>query len=98
MVAKILRSLSSKFNHVVAAIEESKDLSTYSMDKLSGSLQAHEVRIQKSNEKSEEKALQVEVKATGAKEADKYRGRGRFRGALRGRHGSRGKGKGVDAR
>nr|GEW92989.1 DUF4219 domain-containing protein/UBN2 domain-containing protein [Tanacetum cinerariifolium] len=59
LVAKVLRSLSSKFDHIVAAIEESKDLSTFSFDELMGSLQAHESRINRSVIKEEEKAFQT---------------------------------------
>ncbi|GKA18946.1 reverse transcriptase domain-containing protein [Tanacetum coccineum] len=55
IVAKVLRSLAPKFDHVVAAIEESKDLSTFSFDELMGSLQAHEVRINRLFSKEEEK-------------------------------------------
>ena len=59
IVAKVLRSLTPKFDHVVAAIEEAKDLSILSVDDLMGSLQAHEARINRSLERNEEKALQV---------------------------------------
>lgn len=45
MVAKALRSLPVKFDHVVTAIEESKDLYTFTFGELIGSLQAHEARI-----------------------------------------------------
>lgn len=45
VVAKVLRSLTSKFNHVVATIQESKDLSHLTLDELSGSLQGHKARI-----------------------------------------------------
>jgi gag-polypeptide of LTR copia-type len=57
VVMKVLRSLTTKFDHVVAAIEESKDLTTYSFDELLGSLQAHEVRLLRSEEKDDSKAF-----------------------------------------
>jgi len=53
VVSKVLRSLTTDFDHVDAAIEESKDLSTYSFDELMGLLLAHEVRINQSFEKVE---------------------------------------------
>lgn len=45
IVAKVLQSLTPLFDHVLMVIEESKDLTTLSVEELSGSLQAHEVRI-----------------------------------------------------
>lgn len=53
VMAKVLRSLTSQFEHVVAVIEEFKDLTQLTVHELSGSLQDHEVRMNKSAEKLE---------------------------------------------
>ncbi|XP_052184346.1 uncharacterized protein LOC127796307 [Diospyros lotus] len=94
VVAKVLRSLTPKFDHVVAAIEESKDLSTFSLDELMGSLQAHEARINRSTEKSEEKAFQVKGESIQKEKMEKTPSRGRGRGGFRGRGNGRGQGRG----
>jgi len=52
IVEKTLRSLPSKFDHVVAAIDESKDLALLSLHELIGSLEAHEKRINRSTDQS----------------------------------------------
>jgi gag-polypeptide of LTR copia-type len=57
VVVKVLRSLTPKSDHVVAAIEESKNLDTYSFDELMGSLQIHESRMSKTEDKDDEKAF-----------------------------------------
>lgn len=61
VIEKVLRSLPPKFDHVVAAIEESKDLSAMSMYQLTGSLLAHEQRINKSSHQPVEQAFQSKL-------------------------------------
>lgn len=43
VVKKILRSLDSKFDHVVVAFSEAKDTSQMTMEDLNSSLMTHEV-------------------------------------------------------
>ncbi|KAG6388713.1 hypothetical protein SASPL_150145 [Salvia splendens] len=59
VVGKVLRSLNESFDYLVPAIEESKDLSTYTFDELMSSLLAHETKVRKPCDKVEEEAFQV---------------------------------------
>ncbi|CAL8084841.1 unnamed protein product [Prunus armeniaca] len=61
IVEKTLRNLLPKFDHVVAAMEESKDLTALSLHKLIGSLKAHEKRINRSIDQSLEQAFQSKL-------------------------------------
>jgi len=57
---KILRSLTPKFEHVVAAIEEVNDISKMTVRLLSGSLRAHE---QWMNDNNMEKPIEQDLQA-----------------------------------
>lgn len=57
VVGKVLRSLNKNWDNVVPAIEESKDMSSYTFDELMGSLLAHERRVRKTSDKVEEKVF-----------------------------------------
>lgn len=101
IMSKVLRSLIKRFDHVVAAIEESKDLSDYSFDELMCSLLAHEDMLHRSVVKTEEKAFPVKGESSykGKSEDSRGRGRGRGRGGFHGRgHGGRGRGNAGDSR
>ena len=96
VVSRVLRTLTKDFDHVVAVIKESKDLSKYSFDKLMGSLLAHEARINMFYKGVEEKAFQVKgespYKAKTENSSARGKGRGSYRGRGRGRGGGQGKG------
>ena len=60
IIRKILRTLTKKFDHIVAAIEESnKDLRLLNMTELMGSLLAHEERMRRFDEQSIEQAFRL---------------------------------------
>lgn len=60
VVEKILRSLTRKFEYVVVAIEESKDLSLLSLENLLGTLQSHELRMNQFDSPAIEQAFQLQ--------------------------------------
>ncbi|GJS44428.1 putative gag-pol polyprotein, identical [Tanacetum coccineum] len=94
VVSKVSRSLGSKFNHVVAAIEEAHDLSSYSFDELMSSLLAHKDRLNSAQEQTKEKVFKVkgDSSSKGIVESSDFRGNNR--GGYRGRGHGRGRGGG----
>ncbi|KAH0636596.1 hypothetical protein KY290_037019 [Solanum tuberosum] len=92
IVSKVLRSLNKRFDHVVAATEESRDLSNYGFDESMSSLQAHKDRLNASQEKGEEKAFQIKGESSfkGKSEVSNARGFGGT-GSFRGRGHGRGR-------
>ena len=57
VVEKVLRTLHPRFDHIVVAIEESKDLESLTLEELQYSLEAHELRINERN--AEKEAVQA---------------------------------------
>jgi hypothetical protein len=61
VVEKILVSLTRKYDSIVAAIEQSKDLTTMSVAKLIGFLKTHDKRLNSYEEDSIESAFQSKL-------------------------------------
>ncbi|KAK2974156.1 hypothetical protein RJ640_021447 [Escallonia rubra] len=61
IVEKILISLPEKFDHIVAVIEETKDLSTLSVQEVIASLKSYEQRMARHTEKAVESAFQSKL-------------------------------------
>ncbi|KHN17115.1 hypothetical protein glysoja_011589, partial [Glycine soja] len=61
ILEKILRTLSPRFDHIVVAVEESKDLERLKIEELQNSLEAHEQRlIERANSRDLKQAMQVQ--------------------------------------
>jgi len=76
-VEKILRTLTPRFEHVVAAIGEGNDTSQMMLKTLSGSLRAHDQQLMNGN--MVEKPVEQVLPAQASSEEKKHKG-GVFRG------------------
>ncbi|CAL1407138.1 unnamed protein product [Linum trigynum] len=92
IVERILRSLSSKFEHIVAVIKETKDLANLPMSELMGSLVAHEQRMSRFTKPPLEQAFSSKVNMAESKYAKSEQGQrgGNSQGRGRGRSNYRG--------
>ena len=61
IVEKLLRSLPSKFDVIVTTIEETRDLTKFSVDELHASLMTHEQRLGRSENSSLEHAFKTQM-------------------------------------
>ncbi|XP_058732918.1 uncharacterized protein LOC131604499 [Vicia villosa] len=79
IVSKILRSLTPRFDNIVVALEESKDLEKLSKNDLPSSLEAHEKRMdERGNDKAKaEIALQARLKEKNNHSNEKWQPRGK---------------------
>lgn len=85
-VEKVITGLTPKFDNLVAAIEQFKDLDTLKLEQLIGSLEAHELKLKnrdgvKKDEKETEKTLftQSQKKGSGSNESWKRKGKGKWK-------------------
>ncbi|KAK4409403.1 hypothetical protein Sango_0013300 [Sesamum angolense] len=100
IVEEVLRCLPVKFEHIVVAIEESKDLSVLTFDELMGSLEAHERKMRRFAAQDLEQDFQGKVNISHKQDndmQDKKIMSAQSRGKGRGRHQNycdRGRGRG----
>ncbi|KAK2405219.1 hypothetical protein QL285_054482 [Trifolium repens] len=77
VVEKVLRSLNQKFDFIVVAIEETKDMSTMRIEDLQSSLEAHEIKlVNRSSERTTQQAMQAQ---SGGKDGKNHKNKGKGR-------------------
>ena len=81
-----MRSLPSIFDAIVVAIEETKDLSLYTVDELSASLMSHEHRLNKGTYSSLEQAFKTQIFFGRSLGQDRENNSGRGKSQNRGRN------------
>eukprot|EP00253_Pinus_taeda_P030021 PITA_30021 len=86
IIEKSLRCLPSRFEAVVVAIEETKDLSQFTVDELSASLISHEQRLSRGTDSSFEQACKTQMSFSQRKGRGRANNRGRGRSQNRGRY------------
>lgn len=80
IIEKVLRSMTTRYNYIVTAIEESHDLDEMTLDELQNSLQIHEQKVKK--QEKEEQLLQAQMQALqvttkpGARSFQTWKGKG----------------------
>ncbi|KAJ0795822.1 putative RNA-directed DNA polymerase [Helianthus annuus] len=86
IVEKLLRTLTRKYESVVVAVEESKDLNNMTVEELLGILQSHELRLKQYDEAPMEQTFQVQnfERSRQFRYENNGRGRGRGRGRTSG--------------
>jgi len=94
IVEKIIRTLSSRFDFIVVAIQESKHVNTLKIEELKSSLEAHELMVsERRSERSTQQALQVQ---TSKKEDYDRKNFKKGKNNNKGGNWSKGKNKGYD--
>lgn len=88
VVEKILRSLPTRFESIVVAIEKTKNLSQFSVDELHASLISHEHRLSRSTNSNLEHAFKTQVSISHGRGRGRTNFRGRGRNSYRGGRGS----------
>ncbi|XP_057826189.1 uncharacterized protein LOC131037941 [Cryptomeria japonica] len=88
VVENILRSLPTRFESIVVAIEETKNISQFSVDELHASLISHEHRLSRSTNSNLEHAFKTQVSISHGRGRGRTNFRGRGRNSYRGGRGS----------